>query len=150
MTKKTSENGGFLMKAFRAVSGWAERNSVGVFVFDCGCCFSGRSVASVVNAENKGVFCVSSPRHADVLLVAGALTRKSAPVLRKIYEQIPAPKGVVAVGTCACKGGLFADSYAVVPDVSSVVPVDLYVPECPVSAQSLQCAVRSLFDGRGG
>lgn len=143
-----TDKGGFLTRAFRIVSDWAGRNCINVYLFDCGCCFSGRSAASVMSAENEGISCVSSPRHADVLVVSGALSRKAAPVLRRIYEQMPEPRGVIVLGACACGGGLFADSYAVVADVSSVVPVDAFVPGCPAAAADFQKAVKSLFDGK--
>lgn len=142
---------GFLKRACRSVSDWADRNSVNVYVFDCGCCFSGCSVQSVVSAENEGITYVSSPRQADVLAVFGALSRKSAPLLRRIYEQMPNPRGIIAAGACASGGGIFADSYAVIADISKIVPVDVYVCGCPVTAQEFQKAVKCLFDaGREG
>ncbi|CCZ22585.1 nADH-quinone oxidoreductase subunit B [Acetobacter sp. CAG:977] len=132
-------------RAYRSVSDWADRNSVNVYVFDCGCCFSGRSPGSVISSESEGISYVFSPRQADVLAIFGALSRKSAPLLRRIYEQMPNPRGVIAAGSCASGGGIFADSYATVPDISSIVPVDVYICGCPVSPIEFQSAVKSLF-----
>ncbi len=146
MTERSEQKDGLLTRAFRAVSDWAGRHSVNVYLFDGGCCFSGRSVASVLSAENEGITYVSSPVYADVLAVSGALSRKAAPVLRRMYEQMPEPRGVIVLGACACGGGLFADSYAVIADVSSVVPVDAFVPGCPVAAADFRLAIRRLFD----
>jgi len=80
--------------------------------------------------ERLGVKLVGSPRHADILLVTGPCNRYVAPILKKIYEQMPEPKIVVAVGTCACGKGVWYDSYAIV-GVDEVIPVDVYIPGCP-------------------
>lgn len=79
----------------------------------------------------------ASPRQADVLIVAGTCTRKMAPLLRRVYDQIPEPKWVIAMGSCASGGGPFADSYAMNTGVDKVVPVDVYIPGCPPRPESL-------------
>lgn len=81
--------------------------------------------------ERFGARLAPSPRHADVILVTGALTKKSAERLRRLYEQTPGPKYVVAVGTCAVSGNVFRKSYSVLGGADKAVPVDLYVPGCP-------------------
>ena len=81
--------------------------------------------------ERFGIRFVASPRHADVLLVTGPVTRNMREALKRTYDATPDPKWVVAVGGCAEDGGCFAGSYAVVGGVSSVVPVDLHIPGCP-------------------
>ncbi|RMF10792.1 MAG: NADH-quinone oxidoreductase subunit NuoB [Alphaproteobacteria bacterium] len=81
--------------------------------------------------ERFGIHFVASPRHADVLLVTGPVTRNMREALERTYNATPAPKWVIAVGDCALNGGCFAGSYAVVGGVSQVVPVDLHIPGCP-------------------
>ncbi|WP_425807268.1 NADH-quinone oxidoreductase subunit B [Desulfitobacterium sp. Sab5] len=79
----------------------------------------------------------ASPRQADLMIVAGTCTRKMAPLLRRIYDQMPEPKWVIAYGSCANAGGPFADSYAMITGVDKVVPVDVYIPGCPPRPESL-------------
>jgi len=81
--------------------------------------------------ERFGIHFVASPRHADMLLVTGPVTRNMADAVKATYEAVPAPKLVVAVGACGCSGGIFAGSHAVVGAVDAVIPVDGYIPGCP-------------------
>ncbi len=83
------------------------------------------------DVERFGIKLVASPRHADAIIVTGPVTRQFAPVLRRVYEMVPEPKVVIAVGACACGGGIWYDSYAVEGGVDRVIPVDVYVPGCP-------------------
>lgn len=83
------------------------------------------------NIEGRGVRFVASPRHADLLLVTGPVSRHMAEALRRTYDATPDPKLVVAIGECACTGGMFGESYASCGKVSNVIPVDVAVPGCP-------------------
>lgn len=89
------------------------------------------------DVERFGLHFVASPRHADVLLVTGPVTKNMAEALKRTYDATPAPKWVVAVGDCARDGGCFAGSYAVLGGVSAVVPVDLHIAGCPPDPTSL-------------
>jgi Ni,Fe-hydrogenase III small subunit len=98
--------------------------------------------------ERFGLKFVASPRHADVLLVTGPVTRNMREALERTYAATPAPKWVVAAGACARDGHLFKTSYAVVGGVGEVVPVDLYIPGCPPSPRTLLKGLVALMRGR--
>ncbi len=87
----------------------------------------------------------ASPRQADLMVVAGRVSQKMAPVLRQVYDQMPDPKWVISMGACASSGGMF-NNYALVQGVDQIVPVDMYVPGCPPGPQSLMHAILTLHD----
>lgn len=89
------------------------------------------------DVERFGIKLVGSPKHADVLLVTGPVNRKMLPRLKLIYEQTPDPKAVIVVGTCGTSGGVFYDSYNVVGPVDKHIPVDVYVPGCPIRPEAI-------------
>ena len=89
------------------------------------------------DAERFGIKLVGSPRHADVLLVTGAIPRDFADKLRRMYEQMPDPKAVVVVGNCGTSGGVFYDSYNIVGPIDEIIPVDVYVPGCPPRPEAI-------------
>ena len=96
--------------------------------------------------ERFGMRFVASPRHADVLMVTGPVTRNMAEALARTHAATPDPKWVVAVGACALDGGIFAGSYAVAGGVSAVVPVDVHIPGCPPTPVDLLRGLLTLFD----
>jgi Ni,Fe-hydrogenase III small subunit/formate hydrogenlyase subunit 6/NADH:ubiquinone oxidoreductase subunit I len=91
----------------------------------------------VYDIERFGIHFVASPRHADMLLVTGPVTRNMELALRKTYDAVPAPRLVVAVGACGCGGGIFGQNYATCGSVDSVIPVDIYIPGCPPNPHAL-------------
>jgi Ni,Fe-hydrogenase III small subunit len=99
------------------------------------------------NLEGIGVKFVASPRHADLLLVTGPVSRNLETALKRTYEATPAPKWVVAVGDCGCSGGLFGESYASCGKVSSVIPVDVAVPGCPPTPLALLQGILAAVSG---
>ncbi len=103
----------------------------------------------IYDIERFGICFVSSPRHADVLLVTGPASRNMQTALLRTYEATPSPKIVIAVGACACSGGIFGDSYATTGGIDNVIPVDVYIPGCPprpeILIQGLLLAVNRMI-----
>jgi Ni,Fe-hydrogenase III small subunit len=99
------------------------------------------------NIEGLGIRFVASPRHADLLLVTGPVSRHMALALERTYAQVPDPKLVVAIGDCGCTGGLFGESYASLGRVQNVIPVDVAVAGCPPSPNRILCAILTAVTG---
>ena len=91
----------------------------------------------VYDVERLGVINTGNPKHADILLITGGVNNKCEKVVKQLYEQMPNPKGVVAVGICACNGGVFKDTYNIKGGVDTVIPVDIYVPGCAARPESI-------------
>jgi NADH-quinone oxidoreductase B subunit len=118
---------------------WALRNSIFPLHFGIACCALEMAAASAArfDAERFGIVYRSSPRQCDVLLVNGWVTTKLRPDIRRLYEQMPEPKWVVAMGECAISGGPWYDSYNVVQGVDTFIPVDIYIPGCPPRPEAM-------------
>ena len=137
----------FILGSADALINWARSSSVWPVNAGLACCaFEMISAASSrfdISRFGMEIF-RPSPRQADLLIVNGSLTWKMAPQLRRIYDQMSEPKWVIAMGSCAISGGLFKNSYAVVPGVNLVVPVDVYVPGCPPRPEALLYGIQML------
>ena len=102
------------------------------------------SYMSRYDLDRYGVIPRGSPRQSDVMIVAGTLTNKMAPALRKVYDQMPEPRWVISMGSCANGGGYYHYSYSVVRGCDRIVPVDIYVPGCPPTAEALVYGILQL------
>ncbi|HKL30012.1 MAG TPA: NADH-quinone oxidoreductase subunit B family protein [Natrialbaceae archaeon] len=134
------------------LTGWAGKRSPWVLHINTGSC-NGCDIEIVdsltprFDVERFGVRLVDTPRHADVLLVTGPVTRQMAPRLKRLYDQTPEPRYVIAVGTCATSGGVFHSHYNTLGGVDQVIPVDMYIPGCPVAPEALIDAIYKLLEG---
>lgn len=140
---------GLLVTSLGAFLGWGRKFSVWPVSFGLACCAMEMvaTAASRFDISRFGMeFFRASPRQADLMIVSGTLTWKMAPQLKRIYDQMPEPKWVVAMGQCATSGGPFAESYFVVPGVNRLVPVDVYVPGCPPRPEALLYGLMKLHE----
>lgn len=118
---------------------WARRSSMWPMTFGLACCAVEmmHTAASRYDLDRYGIIFRATPRQSDVMIVAGTLTNKMAPALRKVYDQMSEPRWVISMGSCANGGGYYHYSYSVVRGCDRVVPVDVYVPGCPPTAEAL-------------
>ncbi|XP_063979311.1 NADH-quinone oxidoreductase subunit B 2-like [Diachasmimorpha longicaudata] len=125
---------------------WGRKGSIWPLTFGLACCAVEMMhiAAPRYDMDRFGVVFRASPRQADVIIVAGTLTNKMAPALRKVYDQMPEPRWVISMGSCANGGGYYHYSYSVVRGCDRVIPVDIYVPGCPPTAEALLYGVLQL------
>lgn len=130
---------GFYVTNFENLLNWGRAGSLWPMTFGLACCAVEmmHSAASRYDLDRFGMVFRPSPRQSDVMIVAGTLCNKMAPAFRKIYDQMPDPRWVVSMGSCANGGGYYHYSYSVVRGCDRIVPVDIYVPGCPPTAESL-------------
>ena len=128
-----------LLTTASAVMNWAQRSSVWPLQFGLACCAIEMIAVGCARYDiarfGAEVF-RASPRQADLMIVAGTVTNKMAPVVKKLYDQMSEPKWVLAMGSCATCGGIF-QTYSVVPGVNLIIPVDVYIPGCPPRPEAL-------------
>jgi NADH-quinone oxidoreductase subunit B len=130
---------GFLVTSTEDVINWARTGSLHWMTFGLACCAVEMMHTSMprYDLERFGTAPRASPRQSDLMIVAGTLTNKMAPALRKVYDQMPEPRYVISMGSCANGGGYYHYSYSVVRGCDRIVPVDIYVPGCPPTAEAL-------------
>ena len=137
---------GFLVAQFDKLAGWAQTGSLWPMSFGLACCAVEmmHTACSRYDLDRFGMVFRPSPRQSDVMIVAGTLTNKMAPALRKVYDQMAEPRWFISMGSCANGGGYYHYSYSVVRGCDRIVPVDIYVPGCPPTAEALLYGILQL------
>lgn len=147
----TSHRNGYLGVRFLSLETavqWARKRSLWPLTFGLACCAIELMAAGAAHydlARFGMEFARPTPRQADLMIVAGRLTRKMAPVVRRLYDQMTEPKWVIAMGDCASSGGLF-NNYAVVQGAAEVLPVDIYIAGCPPRPEALLHGILTLYE----
>jgi NADH-quinone oxidoreductase subunit B len=136
---KTLDEKGFVLTQADNLFDWARAGSMWPMTFGLACCAVEmiHAYMSRYDLDRFGMIPRPSPRQSDVMIVAGTLTNKMAPALRRVYDQMPEPRWVISMGSCANGGGYYHYSYSVVRGCDRIVPVDIYVPGCPPTAEAL-------------
>jgi len=137
---------GFVVAKFESLLDWARTGSLWPMTFGLACCAVEmiHAYMSRYDLDRFGVIPRPSPRQSDVMIVAGTLCNKMAPALRKVYDQMAEPRWVISMGSCANGGGYYHYSYSVVRGCDRIVPVDIYVPGCPPTAEALVYGILQL------
>ncbi len=137
---------GFILADVNKLINWARTGSLWPMTFGLACCAVEMIHAYMprYDLDRFGIAPRASPRQSDVMIVAGTLTNKMAPALRKVYDQMAEPRWVISMGSCANGGGYYHYSYSVVRGCDRIVPVDIYVPGCPPSAEALLYGILQL------
>ena len=136
----------YIVTPINAIVSWARQGSFWPLTFGLACCAIEMMHATVsrYDFDRFGVIFRASPRQADLIIIAGTVTNKIAPAIRRLYEQTMDPKWVLSMGSCANGGGYYHYSYAVVKGCNRLIPVDIYVPGCPPTAEAMMFGVLQL------
>ena len=136
----------FIVSKIDNLVNWARKGSLWPVSFGLACCAVEmmQCASTRYDLDKFGIILRPSPRQADVMIVAGTLTNKMAPALRKVYDQLSEPRWVISMGSCANGGGYYHYSYSVVRGCDKIVPVDIYVPGCPPTAEALLYGILQL------
>lgn len=137
---------GFLITEIDKMVNWARTGSLWWMTFGLACCAVEMMHASMprYDLDRFGVVPRATPRQSDLMIVAGTLTNKMAPALRRVYDQMAEPRWVISMGSCANGGGYYHYSYSVVRGCDRIVPVDIYIPGCPPTAEALVYGILQL------
>ena len=146
LTNKEFNTKGFITTKINNLINWARSGSMWPMTFGLACCAVEmmHTYMSRYDLDRFGVVTRGSPRQSDIMIVAGTLCNKMAPALRKVYDQMPDPKWVISMGLCANGGGYYHYSYSVVRGCDRIIPVDIYVPGCPPTAEALLYGILQL------
>ncbi|MCB0112666.1 MAG: NADH-quinone oxidoreductase subunit B family protein [Caldilineaceae bacterium] len=142
---------GILTTTLDGLVNWGRKNSTWPLLFGLACCAIEMIAAGTSRhdiARYGSELFRASPRQADLMIVSGRVSNKMAPVIKRIYDQMAAPKWVIAMGICASAGGPF-NNYAIIQGVDKIIPVDVYVPGCPPRPESLLYAIEKLREKQG-
>ena len=141
-----SDSDNIFLSTLEKMCDWAVGRSLWPLSFGLSCCAIEmmHAAASRIDLDRYGCLFRSSPKHADLMIVAGTVTEKMAPQIKTLYDQMLFPKYVISMGNCAISGGIFRDSYTVVQGVEKIIPVDLCVPGCPPAPEDLANTILQL------
>ncbi|WP_136515145.1 NADH-quinone oxidoreductase subunit B [Geomonas edaphica] len=145
VTQPLGEN--IITTSLDSLVNWARKSSIWPMTFGLACCAIEMMATGAAkhDLDRFGIIFRASPRQSDCIIIAGTVTKKMLPVIQTVYEQMPEPKWVVAMGACACSGGIF-DTYSVVQGIDEALPVDVYIPGCPPRPEALLYGLMKLQD----